>query len=44
MKRYKLETSIIIFTNNIISKGLFKTIQAILFGNQKNVCPIVFRW
>ena len=35
--RNSIEKSVITFANLIKDKGLFKAIQYILFGNQKNI-------
>ena len=35
--RNKIEYHIILFTKLWQSKGLFKAIQTVLFGNQKNI-------
>lgn len=42
--RKSIENSIITFVNNVRFLGLFKTIQLVLFDNQKNVCPRGCKW
>ena len=42
--RNKIENSLIQLANSIKDKGLYKTIQYILYGNNKNVAPNCCKW
>ena len=37
--RKKIEKTVIKTANSIQTKGLFKTIQTIIYGNTKNIAP-----
>ena len=42
--RNTIEKNIIAIANKIKFDGLYKTIQYILYGNSKNVCPKGCKW
>jgi hypothetical protein len=42
--RPTIENYIINVANNIQTLGLYRTIQLLLFGDAKNVCPRSYKW
>lgn len=42
--RTKIEKTVIKVANLLKEKGLFKTIQIILYGNNKNIAPKETKW
>lgn len=42
--RNKIEKTVFVIANNLQHKGIFKTIQIILYGENKNIAPRETRW
>lgn len=42
--RKKIEKTVFKIANLLQNKGIFKTIQTILYGNSKNVAPLETHW
>jgi len=42
--RKKIEKTVFETANLLQNKGIYKTIQYLLYGNQKHIAPIETRW